>query len=137
MNIAFRHRIPRITKARQIRSFGKKHAEQANYYKILGLDCKEDNSIEDVKKSYLRMAQLYHPDKNEGYSYESHENFLIIVEAYDILSNPDLKYKYDIELRNRENPNFEGAIFDHPFAVSRAHGGYRKVNWDDATFEDQ
>ena len=79
------------------------------------------------------MAQLYHPDKNAGYNYESHENFLIIVEAYDILSNPELKENYDREVRNRNNPDFDGAIYDHPFAVSRGHGGYRKVNFEEDT----
>ena len=125
-----------------MRTFGKRHAIQADYYKILGLDSTQEYSIEEVKKSYHRMAQLYHPDKNAGYSYESHENFLIIVEAYDILSNPELKAKYDAELRHRLDPDYVGMV-DHPFAVSRAHGGYRKMNFDDepqtppSTFTDE
>ena len=36
-----------------------------------------------------------------------------------------------MDLRNKENPNFAGEIFDHPFAVSRGHGGYRKVDFEE------
>jgi curved DNA-binding protein CbpA len=51
---------------------------------------------------------------------------LLIVEAYDILSNPELKEKYDLELRKANDPNYtEAVIFDHPFAVSRGHAGFR------------
>ena len=53
-----------------------------------------------------------------------HEIFLMIVEAYDVLSNPDLKLKYDVEIGIREAPN-QDIIIDHPFAVSRGHAGYR------------
>ena len=88
------------------RGFAKRHAQQADYYKILGLDSTVDNSIEDVKKSYHKMALLYHPDKNAGVNYESHEIFLIIVEAYDILSNPVLKDKYDSDQKSSLDPNY-------------------------------
>ena len=52
------------------------------------------------------MALLYHPDKNAGVNYESHEIFLIIVEAYDILSNPVLKDKYDSDQKSSLDPNY-------------------------------
>ena len=59
---------------------------------------------------------------------------MLITEAYDILSNPELKAKYDIELRKAYDPDYtEDVIFEHPFAVSRAHAGFRHVN---AEFDD-
>ena len=77
------------------------------------------------------MALLYHPDKNVGVKNESHEIFLLIVEAYDILSNPDLKAKYDAEQGQRFDPNYDSVVFNHPFAVSRGHAGKRKYAFDE------
>ena len=60
---------------------------------------------------------------------------MLITEAYDILSNPELKEKYDLELRKERDPNStEDVIFEHPFAVSRSHAGFRHYN---ATFDDE
>ena len=82
----------------------------------------DESSTRDIKNAYYRLAQLYHPDKvDSDVNYETHENFLLISEAYDVLSNPDLKILYDDTLKE----NATGKItFNHPFAVSRAHAGY-------------
>jgi curved DNA-binding protein len=64
-----------------------------DYYKILGFD---DNraSNDDIRKAFREQAKKYHPDVNKGnVSYE--ERFKDINEAYNILSNPTSKRKYD------------------------------------------
>ena len=67
---------------------------QADYYKVLGID--EDASPHEVKAGYIKLAKLYHPDQNEdAHAYESHEIFLLISEAYDVLSNPIRRKNYD------------------------------------------
>jgi len=69
-------------------------------YKILEV---EKNSSEDVlKKSYRRLSKLYHPDVKET---GDESRFKDIAEAYEILSDPDKKAKYD---RGEMNENFSG-----------------------------
>ena len=68
-----------------------------DYYKILGF---EDNraSNDDIRKAFREQAKKYHPDVNKGNaSYE--ERFKDINEAYNILSNPTSKRKYDRKWR--------------------------------------
>jgi len=68
-----------------------------DYYKILGFD---DNkaSGDDIRKAFREQAKKYHPDVNKGNaSYE--ERFKDINEAYNILSNPSSKRKYDRKWR--------------------------------------
>lgn len=62
-----------------------------NYYRILGLGI--DAEHEEIKAAYRILAQRYHPDKG-GH----HREFLLIQEAYDILSNPHTKRNYDRDL---------------------------------------
>jgi len=66
-----------------------------NLYHILGLP--DFSSIEEVKKSFRKLAVLYHPDKNP----EGAERFKEILSAYEILSDPELKAKYDLSLKNK------------------------------------
>lgn len=78
-------------------------------YEILEVD--KSSSIEDIKKSYKKLAIKYHPDRNSG-SKESEEKFKEISNAYTILSDPDKKNQYDRygtvdENSNRSNP-FDG-----------------------------
>ena len=62
-----------------------------NYYDILGID--KNASVEDIKKSYRKLAKEYHPDKNKGEDAAS--KFQEIQEAYETLSDLDKKAKYD------------------------------------------
>lgn len=64
-----------------------------NYYDILGV--KKNASLEDIKKSYRNLAKKYHPDKNPNDKNESAEKFKEISEAYEILSDPLKRKKYD------------------------------------------
>lgn len=53
--------------------------------------------IELVKKSYYRLARAYHPDKNSGAHEFSAGKFNVIYQAYSILSDTELRLKYDSE----------------------------------------
>lgn len=63
-----------------------------DYYDILGVS--RTASAEEIKKAYRKLAIKYHPDKNPG-DKASEEHFKEAAEAYDVLSNPEKKQRYD------------------------------------------
>ncbi len=63
-----------------------------DYYEILGVS--RDASAEQIKKAYRQKALKYHPDKNPGDA-SAEANFKEAAEAYEVLSNPDKKARYD------------------------------------------
>lgn len=68
-----------------------------NYYQILEVN--ENASYEVIEKAYRVLAKKYHPDiwpKDKMYFAES--KFKEITEAYNILSNNDLRSEYDLKM---------------------------------------
>ncbi|MEI6765135.1 MAG: molecular chaperone DnaJ [Bacteroidota bacterium] len=63
-----------------------------DFYEILGVERSANDA--DIKKAYRQLALKYHPDKNPG-DKASEEKFKEAAEAYDVLSNPDKRNKYD------------------------------------------
>jgi molecular chaperone DnaJ len=63
-----------------------------DYYEVLGVS--KEATKEEIKKAYRQQALKYHPDKNPG-DKKSEENFKEAAEAYEILSNPEKKARYD------------------------------------------
>ncbi len=62
------------------------------YYEVLGVE--KTASEEIIKKSYRKMAMLYHPDRNPD-NKEAEEKFKEAAEAYEVLSDPEKKEIYD------------------------------------------
>lgn len=62
-----------------------------DYYKILGLPTTA--SHQEIKRSFRRLAQQYHPDKNSG-SHMAAAHFREIHEAYQVLSDPKKREAY-------------------------------------------
>ena len=69
-----------------------------DHYQILGIS--KNASIEEIKKSYRKLALQYHPDRNSNK--EAEELFKIINESYSILSDIEERKRYD----NFINPSF-------------------------------
>ena len=63
-----------------------------DYYEVLGVD--KNATPDQLKKAYRKLALKYHPDRNPG-DKEAEEKFKEAAEAYDVLSNPDKKARYD------------------------------------------
>ncbi|MGE5655490.1 MAG: DnaJ C-terminal domain-containing protein [Actinomycetota bacterium] len=63
-----------------------------DYYAILGLS--KTASAEDIKKEYRKLARKYHPDMNPG-NREAEARFKEVNEAYEVLSDPEKRKKYD------------------------------------------
>src|ERR1700760_2853815 len=62
-----------------------------NFYEILGVS--RDADPADIQRAYRRLARQHHPDVNKTSG--SEERFKEIAEAYDVLSDPELRRKYD------------------------------------------
>lgn len=60
-----------------------------DYYKILGVE--KNASDDEIKKSFRKLAQKYHPDKPDG----DEEKFKEVSEAYNVLSNKEKRQQYD------------------------------------------
>ncbi len=63
-----------------------------DYYEVLGVG--KNATPEEIKKAYRKKAIQFHPDKNPG-NKEAEENFKEAAEAYEVLSNPEKKQRYD------------------------------------------
>lgn len=64
-----------------------------DYYKVLGLN--RDASLEEIKKSYKKLAKQHHPDKTQT---RDDSFFNLVTAARDILLDPLKKLEYDREL---------------------------------------
>ncbi len=87
-----------------------------DYYQILGVG--RNASEKDIKQAYRRLARKHHPDVNPG-DKSAEAKFKEINAAYEVLSNPEKRKKYD-----QFGEQWEYA---EQFAET---GGQERVRWD-------
>jgi len=83
-----------------------KQSTEKNYYKILSVP--RNAKLKEIKKSYRELALQWHPDKNTDDKEKAEQMFQDISEAYEVLSDKEMREKYD-----RGEPVFE----------NQGHGG--------------
>ncbi|MBF4983849.1 DnaJ domain-containing protein, partial [Nonlabens mediterrranea] len=69
----------------------------ADFYDILGIS--KGATAAEIKKAYRKKAIEFHPDKNPGDA-TAEENFKKAAEAYETLSDPQKKARYDLTGHN-------------------------------------
>jgi molecular chaperone DnaJ len=86
-----------------------------DYYEVLGVS--REATADEVKKAYRNLAMKYHPDRNSG-DEEAAARFKEAAEAYDVLSTPEKRQRYDryghAGLEGLAMPDFSeaGSLFD-------------------------
>jgi curved DNA-binding protein len=89
-----------------------------DFYDVLGVS--RDASADDIQRAYRKLARTYHPDVNKDPGAE--DRFKEVSEAYDVLSDPELRRRYDAFGHDfRQVP--EGV---DPQAWARAQAGGRR-----------
>ncbi|EMD00163.1 hypothetical protein BAUCODRAFT_30635 [Baudoinia panamericana UAMH 10762] len=92
-----------------------KQSKQKDYYKVLGVP--RDADERDIKKAFRRLTKEHHPDKaaQKGVSpEEAQKKMSAINEAYEVLSDAELKERFD----RGEDPNDPQANQQNPFQGS-------------------
>ncbi|CAM1505285.1 Fc.00g109220.m01.CDS01 [Cosmosporella sp. VM-42] len=69
-----------------------KKAQRKDYYKIMGVE--KTATPDEIKRAYRKMAVKLHPDKNPG-DEQAEEKFKDMQEAYETLSDPEKRARYD------------------------------------------
>ena len=88
-------------------------AEKRDYYEVLGLQ--KGASEDELKQAFRKLSRKYHPDFNPG-DKEAEEKFKEINEAYEVLSDPDKKSRYDQFGHAGVDPSYGGGGFNGGFS---------------------
>jgi DnaJ family protein C protein 3 len=110
--------IPQLLQKAQIEL---KRSKTKDYYKVLGLTRDADEL--QIKGAYRKMIKLHHPDKAHklGITKEDAERKMAQVnEAYEVLSDPELKQRYD----QGDDPNDHEQQRQHPFQQGGPFGSH-------------
>jgi DnaJ homolog subfamily C member 3 len=96
-----------------------KRSKTKDYYKVLGVA--HDADERQIKSAYRKLSKVHHPDKaaKQGLTKEDAEKKMASInEAYEVLSNPELRARFD----RGDDPN-SNEQQQHPFQQGGPFGG--------------
>ncbi|KAF1843608.1 DnaJ-domain-containing protein [Cucurbitaria berberidis CBS 394.84] len=96
-----------------------KRSKTKDYYKVLGVD--RDANEREIKKAYRKLSKIYHPDKASAQNItpeDAQKKMASVNEAYEVLSDPELKERFD----RGDDPN-SNEQQGNPFQGSPFGGG--------------
>lgn len=73
------------------------NSPQVDYYRILEIQWTA--TVDEIRRSYRRLAKKYHPDLHPAKQDWAQGQFLVVSEAYNTLSNPRMRDEYDVRYR--------------------------------------
>ena len=94
-------------------------ADKRDYYEVLGIN--RNASADEIKSAFRKLSKKYHPDLNPD-DPTAEEKFKEINEAYQVLSDPDKKQKYD---------QFGHAGVDPNYGAGAGYGGFNGAGFQD------
>ena len=99
-------------------------ASKRDYYEVLEL--KKDATPEEIRKAYKRLARKWHPDVNPG-NKAAETRFKELSEAYEVLSDPQRRARYDQYGFPGADPNFNPDAWSAAGAAGsgQGFGGFR------------
>ncbi|KAH7393783.1 hypothetical protein DE146DRAFT_660013 [Phaeosphaeria sp. MPI-PUGE-AT-0046c] len=89
-----------------------KRSKTKDYYKVLGVT--RDADDRDIKRAYRKLSKLYHPDKASSQNMtpeDAQKKMASVNEAYEVLSDPELKERFD----RGDDPNSTEGQQGNPF----------------------
>lgn len=99
-------------------------ADKRDYYEVLGVS--KTAGEDEIKKAYRKLAKQYHPDLHPGDA-KAEAAFKEVNEAYDVLSTPEKRQRYD---------QYGHAAFDPASASGAGFGGFSGFGSADFDFGD-
>ncbi len=103
--------------------------KRATYYNILGVN--RSASKDEIRKSFRQLSLKYHPDRNAT-NENAHSIFIIINNAYSILTNEKTRKQYDAYLEKYENRAYAKPQYSREYdpLVRNALSEFNYVFWD-------
>lgn len=119
----------RIFQPAEIRQFSTSEIFHQNksYYEVLEVPSQATGR--EIRNAYLKLSKVHHPDRNVD-NQESATKFQAISEAYETLSNPDLRSKYDTGVLGHSSSVADREKSSHRFENEAFYGSRSKRGGD-------
>ncbi|KAG0575550.1 hypothetical protein KC19_5G012100 [Ceratodon purpureus] len=82
--------------------------------------------LEEIKSAYRRLSKLYHPDSTQLPLEIAAQKFMRLKDAYDTLSNQELRNLYDNRLERKVVSNTEGSMYGYPISSQQGYDSRKK-----------
>lgn len=90
-----------------------------SHYRYMGVS--PYSELEEIKAAYRRLSKLYHPDTTQLPLEIAAQKFMRLKDAYDTLSNQELRSLYDTRLERKVVANTEGSMYGYPISSQQGY----------------